>query len=405
MKFSYIAINNLNQTIDGTVEANDRQTAIDLVRKLGYRPLTIKSQTKGLSKFNISFGSETVKPDELTIFTRQLSAMISASVPLIRSLNSLSGDGQKPLQKILKKVIVDIESGDSLADALARHPKIFDDIYVNMVRAGETAGILDDILKRLAIQQEKSATIRKKIKSAMAYPTVLLTITVAAFFGLMIFVIPKIGEILTGLGGENAELPAITRIMLGISAFFINFWYIVFPVLIGSFIGLIRFIKTPKGKRIFDRVLLKAPGIKDIVLKTVVARFARTFSALMGAGVSVINTLEVTAQAVGNDVYREALVAAVAEVKNGRQLSTILQDQGKLWPEIVVQMLAVGEETGSTDTILTKVADFYEEEVDLAIEQINSIIEPVMIVIMGSMVGVIAASVMSPIANLSKSIE
>ena len=274
-----------------------------------------------------------------------------------------------------------------------------------MVNAGETAGILDDILKRLAVQQEKAATIRKKIKSAMAYPTVLLTITVVAFFGLMIFVIPKIGEILTGLGGENAELPAITKAMLGISSFFINFWYIVFPTLIGGFVGLIKYIKTPKGKKVFDRIILKVPGVNAIIVKTVVARFSRTFSALMGAGVSVINTLEVTAQAVGNDVYSQALLDAVTQVKNGKQLSTILEDQGAMWPEIVVQMLAVGEETGNTETILTKVADFYEEEVDLAIEQINSIIEPVMIVIMGSMVGVIAASVMSPIANLSKSIE
>lgn len=404
MKFVYVAINTSGQVVDGTVEASDQQAAVALVRKLGYRPLTIKSDKKA-GGLNFSIGEPAVKLDELTIFTRQLSAMVSASVPLLRSLNSLAGDGKKPLQKIIKQVIVDIEGGDSLAQALKKHPKVFDDIYINMVNAGETAGILDDILKRLAVQQEKAATIRKKIKSAMAYPTVLLTITVIAFFGLMIFVIPKIGEILTGLGGEDAKLPTITQIMLSISSFFLNFWYIIFPVLIGGFVSLLKFIKTPKGKKIFDRVLLKIPGINTIVVKTVVARFSRTFSALMGAGVSVINTLEVTAQAVGNDVYSQALLDAVTQVKNGKQLSNILESQGAMWPEIVVQMLAVGEETGSTETILTKVADFYEEEVDLAIEQINSIIEPVMIVIMGAMVGVIAASVMSPIANLSKSIE
>ncbi len=404
MKFVYVAINTSGQVVDGTVEASDQQAAVALVRKLGYRPLTIKSDKKA-GGLNFSIGEPAVKLDELTIFTRQLSAMVSASVPLLRSLNSLVGDGKKPLQKIIKQVIVDIEGGDSLAQALKKHPKVFDDIYINMVNAGETAGILDDILKRLAVQQEKAATIRKKIKSAMAYPTVLLTITVIAFFGLMIFVIPKIGEILTGLGGEDAKLPTITQVMLSISSFFLNFWYIIFPVLIGGFVSLLKFIKTPKGKKIFDRVLLKIPGINTIVVKTVVARFSRTFSALMGAGVSVINTLEVTAQAVGNDVYSQALLDAVTQVKNGKQLSNILESQGAMWPEIVVQMLAVGEETGSTETILTKVADFYEEEVDLAIEQINSIIEPVMIVIMGAMVGVIAASVMSPIANLSKSIE
>ncbi len=404
MKFTYVAVNNSGKMIDGTVEATDQQAAVSLVRKLGYRPLTIKI-AKSSGGISLSIGEAGVKLDELTIFTRQLSAMISASVPLLRSLNSLAGDGKKPLQKILKQVIADIEGGDSLADALAKHPKVFDHIYVHMVRAGETAGILDDILKRLAIQQEKAATIRKKIKSAMAYPTVLLTITVIAFFGLMLFVIPQIGEILTNLGGEDAKLPAITQVMLSISGFFTSYWFIVFPSLFGGFTGLLRYIKTPKGKKAFDRFILKVPGIKEIIVKTVVARFSRTFSALMGAGVSVINTLEVTAEAVGNDVYCQALLQAVSEIKNGKQLSSVLEAQGKLWPEIVVQMLAVGEETGSTETILTKVADFYEEEVDLAIEQINSIIEPVMIVIMGSMVGVIAASVMSPIANLSKSVQ
>lgn len=403
MKFKYTATNKTGQLIDGRVEANDQKTAVELVRKLGYRPVLIKPEKK--KGLNLSFGEEKVKLDELTIFTRQLSAMISASVPLLGSLNSLSGDGKTPLQKILKQIITDIEGGATLAVAMSKHPKTFDDIYVNMINAGETAGILDDILKRLAIQQEKSATIRKKIKSAMAYPTVLIVITVVAFFGLMILVIPKIGEILTGLGGANAKLPAITQMMLDLSSFLINFWYIIFPALFGGFFGLIKYIKTPKGKVVFDRILLKIPGINAIVSKTIVARFSRTFSALMGAGVSVIKALEVTSQAVGNDVYKQALIEAVNEVRNGNQLSTILKNQGKMWPEIVVQMMAVGEETGSTETILTKVADFYEEEVDLAIEQINSIIEPVMIVIMGSMVGVIAASVMSPIANLSKNIE
>lgn len=403
MKFKYTATNKTGQLIDGRVEANDQKTAVELVRKLGYRPVLIKPEKK--KGLNLSFGEEKVKLDELTIFTRQLSAMISASVPLLGSLNSLSGDGKTPLQKILKQIITDIEGGATLAVAMSKHPKTFDDIYVNMINAGETAGILDDILKRLAIQQEKSATIRKKIKSAMAYPTVLIVITVVAFFGLMILVIPKIGEILTGLGGANAKLPAITQMMLDLSSFLINFWYIIFPALFGGFFGLIKYIRTPKGKVVFDRILLKIPGINAIVSKTIVARFSRTFSALMGAGVSVIKALEVTSQAVGNDVYKQALIEAVNEVRNGNQLSTILKNQGKMWPEIVVQMMAVGEETGSTETILTKVADFYEEEVDLAIEQINSIIEPVMIVIMGSMVGVIAASVMSPIANLSKNIE
>ncbi|MDO4870481.1 MAG: type II secretion system F family protein [Candidatus Saccharibacteria bacterium] len=401
MRFTYSALNQQQNIVSGTIEANNQQIAIDLVRKLGYRPLTIKPEKKG---FSFSLTNSSVKADELTIFSRQLASMVAASVPLLRALSSLAGNGQTPLQKILKQVIENIEGGDSLADALAKHPKVFDDIYVSMVRAGETAGILEDILRRLAIQQEKAATMRKKIKSAMSYPMVLMIITVIAFFALMIFVIPQVGEIMSNLGGENTEMPAITTFMLGLSNFILQTWFIIFPILGGIIYNVLRYIKTPVGKKKFDRLLLKIPAIKTIVLKTVVARFSRTFSALMGAGVSVINALEVTADSVGNDVYRTALLEAVSEVKNGQQLSKIITNQGALWPDMVSQMLAVGEETGSTETILVKVADFYEEEVDLALDQIGSIIEPVMIVIMGGMVGLIAASVMSPIANLSNAV-
>jgi len=273
-----------------------------------------------------------------------------------------------------------------------------------MVRAGETAGILDEILKRLAYQQEKSSAIRKKIKSAMAYPTVLIVITVLAFFGLMLFVIPQIGKILTDLGGADAKLPGITLFMLGVSHIITSYWYIIFPLLIGGIYLIIRYIGTRKGRRVFDGLLLKIPGVKNIVKKIAIARFARTFSALMGAGVAVLECLDVTSRAVGNILYEEALQQAAREVKNGKALSAVIEEN-PLFPAIVGQMLSVGEETGQTDTVLIKVADFYEEEVDLAIESISSIIEPTMIVIMGSMVGLIAASVMTPIAQLSQNIK
>ncbi len=301
-------------------------------------------------------------------------------------------------------VIQDVENGASIGDALAKHPAVFDDVYVNMVRAGEAAGILDDILKRLAMQQEKNATIRKKIKIAMTYPMVLVGITIIAFFGLMLFVIPQIGNILKDLGGEDAELPPLTQAMLGISAFLINFWFIVIPAFVGGIVLFLRFIRTPKGKRQFHKFLLRAPGVKTLVQKIAIARFARTFSALIGAGVAVLEALNVTAHAVGNVVYEEALIAAAEEVKNGVPLSSIVE-KNPLFPAIVSQMLAVGEETGQTDTVLVKVADFYEEEVDVAIEGISSIIEPMMILVMGSMVGLIAASVMGPIASLSQNIK
>ncbi len=403
MKFKYTALNSKKQMIDGTVEANDRDAAMKAIKKLNYRPISIKKENQGFA--GLSFKNQTVKQDEMTIFTRQLSVMVASSVPLIGSLNSLSGKGETHLQKTIKKIIVKIEGGSTLADAMADYPKIFDSIYVNMVRAGESAGILEDILKRLAIQQEKASSIRKKIKSAMAYPTVLMIITVLAFFGLMIFVIPEIAQIIKNMGGEDAELPQITQIMMAISDFIKDKWFIWMPVLGGLIFGFNSYKKTKKGKKNIDRLVLKIPGVGPIVKKIVVARFSRTFSALMGAGVSVINCLEITANAVGNEVYKQALLDNVKQIKNGVQLSEAMKKQGKIWPDIVVQMTAVGEETGNTENILTKVADFYEEEVDLAIEQINSIIEPIMIVIMGSMVALIAASVMSPIANLSNSIK
>jgi len=273
-----------------------------------------------------------------------------------------------------------------------------------MVRAGESAGILDDILKRLAAQLEKSTAIRKKIKSAMAYPMVLIFITVAAFFGLMLFVIPQIGKILLDLGGADAKLPGITLFMLGISHIITTYWYIIFPAIGGTVFFLIRYVKTKVGRRQFHGLLLKIPGVNTIIKKISIARFARTFSALMGAGVAVLESLEVTSRAVGNVLYEEAIKNAATEVKNGKSLSSVVEIN-PLFPPIVSQMLAVGEETGQTDTVLIKVADFYEEEVDLAIQSISSIIEPVMIVVMGGMVGLIAASVMTPIAQLSQNIK
>lgn len=238
----------------------------------------------------------------------------------------------------------------------------------------------------------------------MAYPTVLLVITVLAFFGLMLFVIPQIGKILTDLGGPDAQLPAITQAMLIMSNFMLQFWYIVIPGFILGVYLIFRYIKTPGGRRQFHRFVLHVPSINGVIRKVIIARFARTFSALAGAGVSIIETMTVTAHALGNVVYEESLLAAVDRVKNGEQLSRILEEDN-LYPAIVSQMLSVGEETGKTDTVLVKVAEFYEEEVDAAINSLSSIIEPVMIVVMGGAVGLIAISVMGPIASLAQNIK
>lgn len=405
--FSYIATNSQNATLTGSLEASDRSSVLDALTKQGLRPLSIKQagDSKATQTSKALFGGNKVKSDHLVMFTRQLSAMVSAGVPLLRSLSSLEEHSESPaLKKIIGSIVRDIQDGSPLADAMAKYPNTFSDVYVNMVRAGEAAGILDEILKRLAVQQEKNATMRKKIKSAMTYPTVLISITILAFFGLMLFVMPQIGKVIKDLGGPDAKLPAITQAMLDISSFLVHWWFILLPVIVGGVMVLLRYIKTPAGKSQFHHLVLKIPGIKTIVMKVAVARFARTFAALMGAGVAVLESLSVTSRAVGNTVYEAALQDAAEQVKNGASLSACIA-KNELFPAIVAQMLAVGEETGQTDTVLVKVADFYEEEVDVAIDGLGSIIEPVMIVMMGGMVGLIAASVMTPIAGLSQQIK
>lgn len=410
LSFNYIATDKEGKTVKGTITADNRSAGLDVLKRQDLRPISLKEgSSSGMGKnlsFTNPFSKNGVKSDTLVIFTRELSTMTGAGVPLLRSLSSIRNHSEsKPLKTVLDGVVSDVEAGKPFADALEKHPDTFSDVYVNMVRSGEAAGILDDVLNRLAAQQENNATIRKKIKSAMTYPIVLSVIMVVAFFGLMLFVVPQIGKIVKDLGGPDAELPLITQIMLGLSHFLVNFWWIWMPAIAGGIFLLIRYLRTPQGKNKFDHLLLKLPGVKTIVMKVAVARFARTFSALMGAGVAVLEALHVTSHAVGNVVYEQALLEAADKVKEGKQLSEVMREYEELFPSIVAQMLAVGEETGQTDTVLVKVADFYEEEVDVAIDGLSSIIEPVMIVFMGAMVGLIAASVMTPIASLSKSIK
>lgn len=399
-KFTYTATKD-GKTISGTIEASTKQNALSTLAHQNIHTLSIKQASSGSNLFK---RKGKVKLKDIVVFTRQLSTMISAGVPLNRSLATLQSQTEnKYFNHIINEVAKDIEGGMNMADALGKHPNVFSDIYVNMVRAGEAGGILDEILKRLASQVEKDASIRKKIKSAMAYPMVIFGITILAFFGIMFFVIPKIAAILKDLGGENAKLPVYTQVLLGISDFMRSNALIIIPVLVGGIYLLRRYIKTPKGKYKFHALLLKIPIIKTIITKIALARFARTFASLMGAGVAVLDSLEVTANAIGNKVIEADLKEAAKAVKNGKQLSEPLS-QSKYFPAIVSQMLAIGEETGQIDTILVKVADFYEEEVDAVIDGLSALIEPIMIVVLGAMVGVIAASVMGPIASLSQNV-
>ena len=389
--------------ITGVVDAVSREAALSAISKQKLKPVSI-AQNKESSGFKLPFGNK-VKTSDLVIFTRQLSTMVSAGVPLLRALSTLGEQSESAvLRTTLTQISKDVQSGSTLGDAFGKHPKVFSDVYVNMVKAGEAGGILDDILKRLAIQQEKNDSIRKKVKSAMTYPMILVIITIGAFFGLMFFVVPTIGKILLDLGGPDAKLPAITQAMLAISGFMTNYWYVVIGGIFGAVAGVKWYLGTPNGKSQFHHTVIKLPAVGPIVQKVAVARFARTYASLVGAGVSILEALRVTGEAIGNEAFKEALMKGADDVKAGKQLSVSLAE-GKMFPGIVPQMLSVGEETGQTDVILVKVADFYEEEVDAAIAGVSSIIEPVMIVVMGGMVGLIAASVMGPIASLSQNIQ
>jgi type IV pilus assembly protein PilC len=427
MKFVYKALLADGRTVNGIYDATTKEDLIAALAKQGAKPVSIKLATNQTGKtgnwFDRTFNQK-VKLRDLMVFTRQLSTMVSAGVPLTRALSTLQTQAEsKYFKTVIGSITKDVEAGTTLGEAFGKFPNVFNEVYVNMVKAGEAGGILDEILKRVASQTEKDATIRKKIKGAMTYPTVILSITVIAFFGIMIGVIPKIGKILKDLGGPDAKLPVYTQAMLDISNFSLsssiirhlppfsfipivnhipNLFFIVIAGGIAGFFFL-RYIKTPKGKFQFHTVLLKIPILKVIITKIAISRFARTFSSLTSAGVTVLDALEVTGGAIGNKVIEKELQDAANDVKAGKPLSEPLS-RSKIFPPIVAQMIAVGEETGQIDTILVKVADFYDEEVDTVIESLSSIIEPLMIIVLGSLVGLIAASVMGPIASLSQNV-
>lgn len=399
--FKYTANNKSNKMVDGFIEAKDKETAIEALKKQGYKPLVV-SESKS---FNIDIlSSKKVKTKDIAIFTRQLSTMISAGVPLNRAFITLQ---QQTDNKYFKTVIGDvgkqIEGGASIGDALSKYPKVFSDIFINMVVAGEAGGILDDILKRLATQLEKSESIRKKIKSATTYPKVVFGLTIGAFMIIMNVIVPKITAMLFELGGPDAKLPMLTRVMISISNFSKSYAIPIVIVLAVAVFFVRKYLNTPGGKYKYHRLLLMTPILKNVIIKIAIARFARTFSSLMSAGVSVNKALRVTAGSMGNKVLEKELLDAAVDVESGKQLSDSLS-KSHHYPPIVPQMITIGEETGQIDKILVRIADFYEEEVDATIEGLSSLLEPLMIVVLGGMVGLVAASVMAPLSSLTNSL-
>ncbi len=403
-EFEYRAIAKDGKAKTGKIDATSETAARSSLVRLGMKPISVHKAGKGGDIMSLLTKGTPgrVKPKDLVVFTRQLATMINAGVPLVRSLATMQNQTEnETFKKQLVNISKDVESGTSFADALEKYKGTFNPIYINMVRAGEAGGILDEILKKLAIQQEKDAAIRAKFKSAMTYPMVLIGITIIVFIALMTIVVPKVGTIIADLTG--GDLPTMTKVMLGISDFILGFWYIHVAIILFGGIALFKFLKTPKGREARDRLLLKIPAIRILIVKMAVARFSRIFASLMSAGVSVIESIEITSKAIGNTVIEKELMDAAKAVANGEQFSTPLSNS-KVFPPIVSQMLAIGEETGQTDTVLIKVADFYEEEVDAAVEGLSSILEPILIVVMGGMVGLIAASVIGPISSLANDI-
>jgi type IV pilus assembly protein PilC len=402
-QFSYKALDKDGKPKSGSIEAANESAARSALTRLNLKPISVnKAGKNGDIMAFLNKGGGKVKSKDIVVFTRQLATMIDAGVPLVRSLATLQNQTEsEAFKKQLSAISKDVESGTAFADALEKHKNTFSPIYINMVRAGEAGGILDDILKKLALQQEKDAAIRAKFKSAMTYPLVLIFITVVVFIALMTFVVPKVGTIIADL--TSGELPTMTKVMLAISDFIIGFWFIHVAVIVFSVIFLRKFLKTPKGRETRDKMLLKIPAIRILVVKLAVARFSRIFASLMSAGVSVIESIEITGKAIGNTVIEKELMLAAKAVANGEQFSEPLS-RSAVFPPIVSQMMAIGEETGQTDQVLLKVADFYEEEVDAAVEGLSSILEPILIVVMGGMVGLIAASVIGPISGLANDI-
>jgi type IV pilus assembly protein PilC len=404
-QFAYSARDKSGAVVKGNIFAPDRAAASAALQQKSLTPILVKEQAEkapgGGSFLDALKAGGKIKLEDKVIFSRQFSTMINAGVPIAKALSILEKQTES---KRLKTAIGDIQKqvtgGATLANSMSAHPEAFDAIYVNMVKAGETGGILDEVLNRLAVQQEKDAAIVSKVKGAMIYPGVVTTATIGAFFFLMTVIVPGLSNIFQSL---NAKLPPYTIALLATSHFMVHSWYIMIAGVVAIAVAYYRWHKTPNGKRTVDRLMLKAPIFGPILVKVNIARFARTFGSLMASGISVLDAINATKTALGNTVYQEELSIVAEKVKNGRPMSEQIMNS-KNFPAIVGQMLSVGEETGQIDTILLKLADFYEAEVDNVISGLTSIIEPILIMVLGGMVGFIVISVFGPLANLSSTV-
>ena len=381
-----------------TIEAPNRDEVVAQLKR--QRLNVVKIDEAAVAKKKKSGGK--IKMRDIVIFTRQFSTMINAGLPLVQALDILAKQSEnKALKDVTRAVVFDVESGHTVADALRKHPRAFTDLYVNMVAAGEAGGILDTILMRLATFLEKNDALVRKVKGAMIYPGVIMSVAAIAIVVLLLFVIPVFEKMFESVG---MPLPLPTRVVISMSRFLQSYWWLVIGGFMAAGWSLKKYYATSDGKLAIDKMLLKMPVLGDVLRKSAVSRFTRTLGTLIGSGVSILDGLEITAKTAGNRVIQDAIMESRASIAGGETISAPLQ-KSQVFPPMVISMIAVGEQTGGLDEMLSKIADFYDEEVDAAVSGLLSLMEPVMIVFLGVVVGGMVVAMYLPIFDMMNAVQ
>ena len=400
--FEYTARNSANGQIQkGQVDVKTREEVSAYLRKNRMMLVSVREAPKKMT-LGGGLGKARVKIRDIVIFTRQFATMINAGLPLVQSLTILADQTEnKTLKEVTKAVVHDVEAGNTLADAFAKHPNAFTSLYVNMVAAGEAGGILDTILIRLATFLEKSDALIRKVKGAMIYPAVIFSVAIIAIAVLLIFVIPTFQSMFASV---NMALPLPTRVVIGMSNLLIGYWWAFIGAIAGGIYLLKKYYATTGGQRRIDGLLLRAPVLGDILRKSAVSRFTRTLGTLISSGVSILDGLEITAKTAGNMIVHDAVMESRQSIAGGETIAAPLA-KSKVFPPMVISMIAVGEQTGGLDEMLTKIADFYDEEVDVAVSSLLSLMEPVMIVVLGVIVGGMVVAMSLPIFDMMNAVQ
>jgi type IV pilus assembly protein PilC len=398
--FEYTARNaSTGQILKGTLDVPTRDDVLKHIKQQKMIVVNVREQPKQLT---LSLKRKGVRTRDIVIFTRQFATMINAGLPLVQSLDILARQTENPaLGEVTRQVVFDVESGHTLADAFSKHPKAFTELYVNMVAAGEAGGILDTILMRLATFLEKSDALIRKVKGAMVYPAVIMSVAAIAVAVLLVFVIPTFQKMFASVG---MELPLPTRIVIGMSNALINYWWVMLGVIALIIYGIRNYYKTPDGRKRIDQMMLNAPVIGDLLRKSAVSRFTRTLGTLISSGVSILDGLEITAKTAGNRVIHDAVMESRNSIAGGETIASPLE-KSKVFPPMVISMIAVGEQTGGLDEMLSKIADFYDEEVDVAVSARLSLMEPMMIVVLGVIVGGMVVAMYLPIFDMMNAVQ